>query len=247
MGSRPAPAPVTYIPEPIAPTVFQSVVPEEDFKRATEYIQDLKTERETAKAERYAEIGTPEEIRSRMDKRNKVTEAAYESSLPQPEIDYTTGLDPARLNNLDNFLNKNVGKEKVKLLHLFLHLKLIVLLQFVKLFKHLHLKLRRVQRLLLHLLQHLLRRLLPLPLLNQRLHQHLLSITVLQNLALENTDLNQIGIKPERVCHLKHPLVTLGLVMIVQIIEATGMKQQLSSNLKIRPSLINYLTSSSMG
>ena len=84
MGSR-SPAPVTYIPKPQAPTVFQSVVPEEDFARATQYIQDLKTEREAAKAERYAEIGTPEEIRARMEKRNKLTEAAYESSLPESD------------------------------------------------------------------------------------------------------------------------------------------------------------------
>jgi len=114
MGSKPAPAPVTYIPKPQAPTVFQSVVPEEDFARSSQYIQELKTERETAKAERYAEIGTPEEIRSRMDKRNKVTEAAYESSLPQPEIDYTAGLDPARLNNLDTFLTKLVERRQGK-------------------------------------------------------------------------------------------------------------------------------------
>jgi hypothetical protein len=114
MGSRPAPAPVTYIPEPVAPTVFQSVVPEEDFARATQYIQELKTERETAKAERYAEIGTPEEIRARMDKRSKVTEAAYESSLPKPEIDYTAGLDPARLNNLNTFLSKLVERRQGK-------------------------------------------------------------------------------------------------------------------------------------
>jgi hypothetical protein len=112
MGSRPAPAPITYIPEAAAPTVFQSIVPEEDFARATQYIQDLKTARKTAKAKRYAEIGTPEEIRSRMDERNKLTKAAYESSLPQPEIDYTAGLDPARLNNLNTFLNKPVERSQ---------------------------------------------------------------------------------------------------------------------------------------
>ena len=114
MGSRPAPAPTTYIPAPVAPTVFQSVIPEEDFASATQYIQELKTEREAAKAERYAEIGTPEEIRSRMDKRSKVTEAAYESSLPQPELDYTAGLDPKRLNNFNNFLNRLVERRQGK-------------------------------------------------------------------------------------------------------------------------------------
>ena len=114
MGSRPSAASTTYIPATVAPTIFQSVVPEEDFARAAKRIQELKTEREAAKAERYAEIGTPEEIRARMDKRNKVTEAAYESSLPEPEIDYTAGLDPARLNNLDTFLTKLVERRQGK-------------------------------------------------------------------------------------------------------------------------------------
>jgi pyruvate/2-oxoglutarate dehydrogenase complex dihydrolipoamide acyltransferase (E2) component len=81
-SSSPPPAPTTYIPEPQAPTVFQSFVPEEDFTRAADYINQLKTEREKTKAERYAEVGTPEEIGQRMKERNAKTESAYLSSLP---------------------------------------------------------------------------------------------------------------------------------------------------------------------
>lgn len=116
MGSKPAPAPVTYIPEPQVPTVFRSVVPEEDFERATQYIQDLKTEREAAKAERYAEIGTPKEIGQRMKERDTKIETAYLDSLPGKEIDYTAGLQPSILNNIENFLqdlpSSRLGKSK---------------------------------------------------------------------------------------------------------------------------------------
>lgn len=82
MGSSRSSAPVTYIPEPIAPTIFQSEIPEEDFQRASDYIEELKKEREAIKAERYAEVGTPEEIGQRMKERDAKTEAAYLSSLP---------------------------------------------------------------------------------------------------------------------------------------------------------------------
>ena len=44
MGSRPS-APVTYRPTPTAPTIYQSIVPEEDFKRDSDYVDELKAER----------------------------------------------------------------------------------------------------------------------------------------------------------------------------------------------------------
>ena len=44
MGSRPS-APVTYRPTPTAPTIYQSIVPEEDFERAGDYVDELKAER----------------------------------------------------------------------------------------------------------------------------------------------------------------------------------------------------------
>lgn len=114
MGRSPAPAPVTYVPEPQAPTVYQSLVPEEDFERASSYINELKAEREKTKAERYLEVGTPEEIGQRMKRRENITEAAYESSMPKPEIDYTAGLDPAKLNNLETFLKDFVDRRTGK-------------------------------------------------------------------------------------------------------------------------------------
>ena len=40
MGSRPS-APVTYRPTPTAPTIYQSIVPEEDFTRAGDYVAEL--------------------------------------------------------------------------------------------------------------------------------------------------------------------------------------------------------------
>ena len=44
MGSRPS-APVTYRPTPTAPVIYQSVIPEEDFQRAQDYVDDLKAQR----------------------------------------------------------------------------------------------------------------------------------------------------------------------------------------------------------
>ena len=39
MGSRPS-APVTYRPTPTAPTIYQSVVPEEDYKLLSNYVDE---------------------------------------------------------------------------------------------------------------------------------------------------------------------------------------------------------------
>jgi len=61
---------------------FSREIPEEDFKRASDYIEELKKERKAIKAERHAEVGTPEEIGQRMKERDAKTEAAYLSSLP---------------------------------------------------------------------------------------------------------------------------------------------------------------------
>ena len=44
MGSRPS-APVTYRPTPTAPVIYQSVIPEEDFQLARDYVDELKAER----------------------------------------------------------------------------------------------------------------------------------------------------------------------------------------------------------
>ena len=54
MGSRPS-APVTYRPTPTAPVIYQSVVPEEDFKRASDYVAELKAERAKKKQDLAAQ------------------------------------------------------------------------------------------------------------------------------------------------------------------------------------------------
>ena len=48
-------APVTYRPTPTAPVIYQSIIPEEDFERATDYINELKGERAKKKAELEAQ------------------------------------------------------------------------------------------------------------------------------------------------------------------------------------------------
>ena len=45
MGSRPS-APVTYRPTPTAPTIYQSVIPEADYTNLSNYVSELKAERE---------------------------------------------------------------------------------------------------------------------------------------------------------------------------------------------------------
>ena len=44
MGLRPS-APVIYRPTPTAPVIYQSVIPEEDFQLARDYVDELKAER----------------------------------------------------------------------------------------------------------------------------------------------------------------------------------------------------------
>jgi len=85
MGGSKPPGPVSYVPKPTAPTTVQSVVPEEDFERAGNYISELKAEREATKARRNQMVGSAPEIGQRMKEREAKTEAAYVSSLPAPE------------------------------------------------------------------------------------------------------------------------------------------------------------------
>ena len=81
MGKRKAPT--TYIPTPAAPTLFRSVIPGADFERAADYLATLEDRLETAKQERYQEVGTPQEIGQRQGERRAREEAAYNASLPQ--------------------------------------------------------------------------------------------------------------------------------------------------------------------
>ena len=85
MGGSRSPGPVSYVPKSTAPTTVKSVVPEEDFERAGNYISELKAEREATKARRNQMVGNAPEIGQRIKEREAKTEAAYVSSLPAPE------------------------------------------------------------------------------------------------------------------------------------------------------------------
>ena len=80
MGSRPS-APVTYRPTPTAPVIYQSLIPEEDFERTTEYINELKGERAKKKQEMEAQgLGTSA-IADRQKMYAQAEKDAYEKSL----------------------------------------------------------------------------------------------------------------------------------------------------------------------
>ena len=82
MGSRPS-APVTYRPTPTAPVIYQSIVPEEDFKRAGDYVDDLKAERAKKKKDlESAGFGTAD-IAARQKSYMQAEQDMYKASLPK--------------------------------------------------------------------------------------------------------------------------------------------------------------------
>ena len=85
MGSRPS-APVTYRPTPTAPTIYQSVIPEEDFKLARDYVSELKAERE-AKRKRVEDAGFgAADIKRRQQEYMKAEQDMYKASLPKTSL-----------------------------------------------------------------------------------------------------------------------------------------------------------------
>ena len=80
MGSRPS-APVTYRPTPTAPTIYQSVIPEEDFQLARDYVTELKGER-AKKKEQLENMGFGEaDMAARQKSYLQAEQDAYKSSL----------------------------------------------------------------------------------------------------------------------------------------------------------------------
>jgi len=75
------PAPVTYRPTPTAPTIYQSVIPEEDFQRATDYINELKGERAKKKQELEAQGFGASDMAERQKMYAQAEKDAYEKSL----------------------------------------------------------------------------------------------------------------------------------------------------------------------
>ena len=82
MGSRPS-APVTYRPTPTAPVIYQSVIPEEDFERTTDYINELKGERAKKKAELEAQGFGEADMAARQRSYLQAERDAYAASLPR--------------------------------------------------------------------------------------------------------------------------------------------------------------------
>ena len=83
MGSRPS-APVTYRPTPTAPVIYQSVIPEEDFERTTDYINELKGERAKKKAELEAQGFGAADMAARQKSYFQAEQDAYSQSLKKP-------------------------------------------------------------------------------------------------------------------------------------------------------------------
>lgn len=85
MGSRPS-APVTYRPTPTAPTIYQSIVPEEDFKRAADYVDDLKAERAKKKADLASAGFGVADMAARQKSYLQAEQDMYKASLPKTSV-----------------------------------------------------------------------------------------------------------------------------------------------------------------
>ena len=85
MGSRPS-APVTYRPTPTAPTIYQSIVPEEDFTRAGDYVAELKAERAKKKQDLATQGFGAADMAARQKSYLQAEQDAYKASLPKTSI-----------------------------------------------------------------------------------------------------------------------------------------------------------------
>ena len=82
MGGRPS-APVSYRPTPTAATIYQSVVPEADYENLSNYIGELKAEREK-KRKRLEDAGFgAADIKRRQQEYMKAEQDMYKASLPK--------------------------------------------------------------------------------------------------------------------------------------------------------------------
>ena len=82
MGSRPS-APVTYRPTPPAPTIYQSIVPEEDFERAGKYVEELKAERAKKKKDLESAGFGSADMAARQKSYLQAEQDMYKASLPK--------------------------------------------------------------------------------------------------------------------------------------------------------------------
>ena len=82
MGSRPS-APVTYRPTPTAPTIYQSVIPDKDYKNLSKYVDELKAERQKKKSEREAQGIGGAAFKKRLDLYSQAEADTYAKSMPK--------------------------------------------------------------------------------------------------------------------------------------------------------------------
>ena len=82
MGGRP-PRQVIYRPTPTASTIYQSVIPEADFKNLSNYIDDLKAQRAQKKKEREAIGFGDADIAARQKQYLQAEQDTYQKSLPK--------------------------------------------------------------------------------------------------------------------------------------------------------------------
>jgi len=85
MGGRP-PQQVIYRQSPTAPTVYQSVIPEEDFTNLSNYIDDLKDQRAKKKKEREDLGFSDSAMAARQKSYLQQEQDAYKASLPKNPI-----------------------------------------------------------------------------------------------------------------------------------------------------------------
>lgn len=85
MGSRPS-APVTYRPTPTAPVIYQSVIPEEDFQLARDYVDELKTERAKKKKDLADSGFGASDMAARQKSYLQAEQDMYKASLPKTSL-----------------------------------------------------------------------------------------------------------------------------------------------------------------
>lgn len=86
MGGSKGTAPQIMMPAPTPPpTIYRSVIPEEDYARVAERIKALDAETAEAVKRREAMVGTDADLAKRAASRDVLTAAAYSGSLPQAQ------------------------------------------------------------------------------------------------------------------------------------------------------------------
>jgi len=86
MGGSPGTAPTMMMPAPTPPpTLYRSVIPEEDYERVAERMKRIDAATKEALARRDAMVGTTTDIAKRTAQRDVLTAAAYQSALPTGE------------------------------------------------------------------------------------------------------------------------------------------------------------------